>query len=144
LTGHRDGEDINVSAWVRRHIENALRDKFPEAFQQQQNRTEETGGEMPELQQPIPRSQRPALPPAAAVTVKAAARDRPTTSGPKARTIGITSTAGRPRRRPGPRPDSSWSMPRPHNPNVAHHDLDDEVEMRHHDIEYRPTATAVH
>jgi len=33
-------------------------------------------------------------------------------------------------------------MPPPHNPNVPHHDLDDEAEM--HDIEYRPTATAVH
>ena len=50
----RDEEDINVSAWVRRHIENALRDKFPEEFQQQQDRPEETGGEMPELQQPFP------------------------------------------------------------------------------------------
>ena len=49
----RDEEDINVSAWVRRHIENALRDKFPEEFRQQ-DRLEETGGEMPELQQPIP------------------------------------------------------------------------------------------
>ncbi len=49
LDRHRDGEDINVSAWVRRHIENALRGQVPEEFQQQQNRTEKTGGEMPEL-----------------------------------------------------------------------------------------------
>lgn len=27
-------EDINVSAWVRRHIKNALRERFPEEFQQ--------------------------------------------------------------------------------------------------------------
>ena len=35
-------------------------------------------------------------------------------------------------------------MPPPHNPNVPHHDLDDEAEIRHLDIDYRLTATAVH
>ena len=33
--------------------------------------------------------------------------------------------------------------PPPHNPNAPRHDLDDEAGMRHLDIEYRPTATAV-
>ena len=32
----------------------------------------------------------------------------------------------------------------PYAPNVPHHDLDDEAEMCHLDIEYWPTATAVH
>ena len=46
----RDEEDINVSAWVRRHIENALRVRFPEEFQVQEDRS---AGETPEPQQPI-------------------------------------------------------------------------------------------
>ena len=40
----RDEEDINVSAWVRRHIENALRVRFPEEFQDREDRPEETAG----------------------------------------------------------------------------------------------------
>lgn len=48
----RDEEDINVSAWVRRHIENALRKRFPEEFQDQEDRTEETV--TPEPQRPTP------------------------------------------------------------------------------------------
>lgn len=42
----RDEADINVSAWVRRHIENALRERFPEEF--------ETAAETPEPQTPEP------------------------------------------------------------------------------------------
>ncbi len=34
--------------------------------------------------------------------------------------------------------------PPPYGPNVPHHDLEDEAGMRHLDVEYRPTATAVH
>ena len=34
--------------------------------------------------------------------------------------------------------------PPPCDPNVPHHDLDDEADMRHLDVEYRPIATAVH
>ena len=34
--------------------------------------------------------------------------------------------------------------PPPHDPNVPHHEPDDEAGMRHLDIEYRPTATAPH
>ena len=49
----RNEEDINVSAWVRRHIENALRERFPEEFQDHEDRTEETAGETPQPQQPI-------------------------------------------------------------------------------------------
>ena len=50
----RDEEDVNVSAWVRRHIENALRVRFPEEFQGQEDRTEETADVTPEPQPPIP------------------------------------------------------------------------------------------
>ena len=34
--------------------------------------------------------------------------------------------------------------PPPYDPTVPHHDLDDEAEMCHLDVEYWPTATAVH
>ncbi len=34
--------------------------------------------------------------------------------------------------------------PPPYGPEVPHHDPDDEVEMYRLNIEYRPTATAVH
>jgi len=34
--------------------------------------------------------------------------------------------------------------PPPYDPNVPHHDLDDEAELYHLNVEYRPTATAVH
>ena len=34
--------------------------------------------------------------------------------------------------------------PPPYDPNVPRHDLDDEAQMCHLDVEYWPTATAVH
>ena len=34
--------------------------------------------------------------------------------------------------------------PPPHHPKVPHHDLDDEVEMYRVNVEYWPTAIAVH
>ena len=37
-----------------RHIEHALRERFPEEFQDQEGRTGETAGETPQPQQPIP------------------------------------------------------------------------------------------
>ena len=50
----RDERHINISAWARKHIRNALRAEFPEEFQDQEDRPEETDGETPEPQQPIP------------------------------------------------------------------------------------------
>ncbi len=41
----------------------------------------------------------------------------------------------------GPRSGPSLTTPPPCDPHVPHHDLDDEAEMRHLDVEYRPTAT---
>ena len=71
---------------------------------------------------------------AAALNVDVAAR---------LRTVGIMSTAGRPR--PA---GTSFGLvvitPPPHGPNVPRHDLDDEAGMRHLDIEYWPTTTAAH
>ncbi len=51
-------------------------------------------------------------------------------------------------RRPTPPPvGTSFGLvvitPPPCGPNVPHHDLDD-AGMRHLDVDYRPTATAVH
>ena len=47
-----------------------------------------------------------------------------------------------------PPPGTSFGLvvitPPPYDPNVPHHDLDDEAEMCHLDVEYWPTATAVH
>ena len=34
--------------------------------------------------------------------------------------------------------------PPPHDPNVPHHDLDEEAEMYHLTVEYWPTTTAAH
>ena len=34
--------------------------------------------------------------------------------------------------------------PPPYDPKAPHHDLDDEAEIRHLNVEYWPTATAVH
>ena len=34
--------------------------------------------------------------------------------------------------------------PPPYDPKVSHHDLDDEAEIYHVNVEYWPTATAVH
>ena len=34
--------------------------------------------------------------------------------------------------------------PPPHDPNVPRHDLDDEAEIHHLNVEYWPTATAAH
>ena len=50
----RDERHVNISAWARKHIRNALRAEFPEEFQDQEDRPEETDGETPEPQQPIP------------------------------------------------------------------------------------------
>lgn len=50
----RDERHINISAWARKHIRNALRAEFPEEFHDQEDRPEETDGETPEPQQPIP------------------------------------------------------------------------------------------
>ena len=36
------------------------------------------------------------------------------------------------------------STPQLHDPNVPHHDLDDEAEMYHLTVEYWPTTTAAH
>lgn len=50
----RDERHVNISAWARKHIRNALRAEFPDEFQDQEDRPEETDGETPEPQQPIP------------------------------------------------------------------------------------------
>ena len=49
----RDERHINISAWARKHIRDALRGEFPEEFQDQEDRPEETAGETPEPQRPI-------------------------------------------------------------------------------------------
>ena len=51
--------------------------------------------------------------------------------------------------RPTPPPDgtSFWLLvitPPPHDPNVPHHDLDDEAEIYRLDVEYRPPTTPAH
>lgn len=50
----RDERHINISAWARKHIRNALRAEFPDELTDQQERHEETAGETLETQQPIP------------------------------------------------------------------------------------------
>ena len=34
--------------------------------------------------------------------------------------------------------------PPPHDPNMPRHDLDDETEIHHVNVEYRPTTTSAH
>ena len=50
----RDERHVNLSSWARKHIRNALRVEFPDEFQDQEDRPEETAGETPEPRQPIP------------------------------------------------------------------------------------------
>ena len=50
----RDERHVNLSSWARKHIRNALRVEFPDEFQDHEDRPEETAGETPEPQQPIP------------------------------------------------------------------------------------------
>ena len=50
----RDERHVNISSWARKHIQNALRVEFPEEFQDQEDRPEETAGETPEPPPPEP------------------------------------------------------------------------------------------
>ena len=56
----------------------------------------------------------------------------------------ITSTAARPRLPPGTSFGLVVITPPPYDPKVPHHDLDDEAEMCHLNVEYWPTTITVH
>ena len=50
----RDERHVNISSRAREHIRNGLQEEFPDEFQDHEDRPEETAGETPEPQQPIP------------------------------------------------------------------------------------------